>query len=355
MGFSFLALIFDVWDARQCRGSQTRRRLDMWVHTHRSFRILPLILAFTVGLALTPPKMWAQAHDFAVIDVWAEPDPLDCPSTVSVTLLILGDLDWQFVSGAVSVDFKYQKDGGTWQPVGSLEVTRAPSDVAFAKWQSWPASFLSHPTNGVEFMPLGAGNYRFSADVIYPPGTPPEPGGYQRTDHLESDTYSTDGCAPSVGQIGSDCILVQSTTPDGRAFCLEDLPKLIAVGEEIRDLLCDGRLPEAPQPPECRGGIAPICQLVPCPVLFTRPLEILFDDRLNSLNLSIVNQDGKRVAVAERLRIPIREGERLFTKRLTFQPSRDQTYYLAFWPGTGTRRGVILPFDVRVRESRRGE
>jgi hypothetical protein len=294
-----------------------------------------------IGLTLGTANARAQDHDIHVSGVWAEPEPLECPSTVYVRLYFAGERDHIVESGDIVVTFEYELNGtGQWTPFGDLPVLRAESDISFSQGAYWPDDFDSDPNNGVSFEPQAPGEYRFRATADYTSGLQD---GYPNDNTRLSNSYTAPaGC-------GLDFVPIECYEwAKGTILCLN--PGMIEEAARIvREWECD-RYPELPG---CGGAVVDICKYVPCPLPPEEVIEVFFDDRYNGLNVAIVTERGRKVAEVERLRTPVREGGKLYTQRLQFPVTRGEGYYIAIWPGESTRLNVPLPLNMSVRRMRR--
>ena len=292
---------------------------------------------------------WAIDYDLKTSGVWATPNPLQCPSRINAQLLILGEKDHEIECGDVKIDVEFQMDGGAWNPVGDIAVCRQESDTPFLRFKVWPNDFDSNPNNSVEFRPTRTATYRFRATSSY-------------SRDQDSSNNARTSSSYSAGQIcvPQGCWLTSS----GLVICpLPDPLKEIkeAFDDRIRQV-CKKYPKLCPRPPfevdPCEryprlcpvfgGGSDPFCGNFPelCP--WFGVVEVLFDDRVNGLKLAISTKSGKLVAKMQKLRRPIKDGKGVYTQRLRFLKSKDETYYLTFWPGNRTKFNKNLPFPVRA-------
>lgn len=298
------------------------------------------LLSLTVASALVCTDAWAQDYDLTVVGVWAEVNGvpigsplapgltgLQCPSEVCVQILVLGNKDYEIANGDVTIEILYQFNGGTWTLLGEIDVVRSEFDPPFWRGDRWPMDFVSQPNNCIEFGPTAIGEYRFQASLVY--SLDEDSSNNTRI----SPTYSVDSVCPREG-----CYLL----PNGRIFCPQEL-------WEIDKRLLDPRMCEL-FPQLCPRD--PFCERFPeiCP--YVGEVEVLFDNRINQLNLVISTKQGRLVTRMEELRSPIRIGRDTYNHSLRFFKMPTEQYYVTYWPSEKTRLNEELPFPIHVRRAR---
>lgn len=99
--------------------------------------------------------------------------------------------------------------------------------------------------------------------------------------------------------------------------------------------------------PECGGACEPLGEFAS-----DAEWELLFSDRENGMNVGVFTSFGHAVGKLEMLSKPLEGKGHNYNKRLRFRPVRGERYFLAYWPGDRTKRGVMLPFDLQARPVR---
>ena len=139
----------------------------MHVSSYAIRRTAWAVIILVAALFLGAQQSQAQDYRLEIWTVWADQNPLECPSRVSAMVLALGDKDYEIQSSEATIRFWYQKDGGQWNRIEDLPIEWEPSDGGLYK-NVWPRDFPSAPTNSVEFRHIGPGSYRFKAETVYP-------------------------------------------------------------------------------------------------------------------------------------------------------------------------------------------
>ena len=302
------------------------------------------------------PRAWAQVldHDLKVSGVWAEPDPLSCPSRVCAKILAKGYDDDAVESGQVEISFQYQHVGSPkWVAIGAILVTWDEWENGLAQNQFWPSEYYSDGNgNCVEFEPA-PGSYRFRATVAYLSTAGFTDGDPSNNRREGASVYSTGlSCfrlePPSVG-----CGLLGKDRRGWRVWC-GDRPRIPP------ELICQ-KIPDLCEPigcdlfPEFCGAFRiDLCKFDP---LCGDPglVEVLFDASDNGLDVLVADRSGDIVARMETLRRPITVEGVTFGQRLRFHRSPGESYSLTVRPGKETGRNRTLPFPLLVRFAESGK
>lgn len=304
-----------------------------------------------VILFITNP-VFAIDHDLRVSGILASPNPLECPSEILAQLLVKGTEDDSIENGDVKITVSSQLNGGSWQNVGNILVTRNELDIPFRKDAVWPNDFDSQPNNSIQFRPTMQGTYRFKAQLKYSLDQ------NSSNDVRESSAYAVNAVCwvPPI----SPCTLGWDIgSRIGKIYCpgrqpppdvCKKYPQLCPFNDICKKYpklcpwpdICE-KIPEL-----CPTHSTPFCQLHPelCP--YIGKIEVLFNDQFQSLGLSILDESNRVVSSVEKLKKPIRDGKRVYTKRMIFFKEADQRYNFRVLPGGVTTEGKKFPGYYKV-------
>jgi len=305
-----------------------------------------LLVLATVAFPLAMGTLSArgQDHDVVTFGTWATPQPLTCESRVCARLYSAGQDNYQIQSGQCSIHFSYQWNGGAWTPVGDLPVVWDPWGDGLAWGEFWPSDASEEGSNNcVEFSAPKAGDYRFQAET-----TCLGISDVNTADNIgQSATYSAaQSCISAVAKDPCQLFKGRFEGREGWRLICDDI---VQIGEAVCDKypgLCVNRCDLDPL--SCGGGVD-LCSLSPL-CHDAGPIEVLFDDRMNGLNLAVINLAGTVIAKGDTLRKPVVRDDVAYNQRIRLKVAPDETYYLAFWPGKGTKLHTNLPFPVLVQE-----
>lgn len=314
--------------------------------------VLGILWLVSVFFLLMANPIYAYEHDLRVSGILASPNPLECPSEISTQLLVKGTDDDTIENGDVQIAISSQLNGGSWQNVGEILVTRNELDIPFRKDAVWPNDFTSQPNNSIQFRPMMQGTYRFKGQVKYSLDQ------NSSNDFRESSSYSVNSVCwvpPTIpctlgwdmrSRIGKIYCPGRQPPPD---LC-KKYPQLCPFNDICKRFpkLCPSydiceKIPEL-----CPTLSTPFCQLHPelCP--YIGDIEVLFNDQFQSLGLSMLDENNRVVSSVEKLKKPIRDGNRLYTKRMTFFKEAAHRYNFRVLPGGVTTEGKKLPGYFKI-------
>lgn len=290
--------------------------------TLQKFIYFGVFLIFGFLFMLFPNNALAVEHDLRLSGISVE-SLEGCRYLISVQIFVIGTNDYEIESGDVTIQISYQKNEGAWTSSGYIVVTRDEMDFPFRQWAVWPIDFDSEPNNTTIFDPPCNGEYRFKATIIY--GLDQNPGNNER----ESSSVSVT-CAGECG----------SRRYDDYHLIIDDLLIAVVGGDIIKDLcikyprLCPWR---------------PLHDFLPPLPPFEGEVEILFDNRINHLDLAVITKSGIIISKMEQLKKPIIVGGTKYNQRLKFSKSKDMVYHLMYWPTKEITVTGKLPFPILVR------
>jgi hypothetical protein len=304
---------------------------------------LSLSLGLALGFMMSVTPASGDEYDIVVRGVWAKPVPLTCSSSVCVRLLSVGDDDYKLQSGQCSVHFDYRSGEGDWISLGDVPVIWEAWEDGLVQNHFWPEDNVQSSTkNCLPLSPKSAGDYRFRAEVKCQGIADASPA----DNVLESISYSS---AESCGLVVVPPCRVLSDGSRFNVICGEwPPPDPCRIHPDIpgvcgRPMYCD-------LAPELCGPI-PFCKFSPM-CGDPGPLEVLFDTRVNHLDVSIINRAGRVVEKTERLTTPITVGGGAYDQRIRFTVVAGESYGVTLMPGKGTKPNIALPFLILVRKDR---
>lgn len=312
------------------------------------------VIILVAALFLGAQQSQAQDYHFEIWTVWADQNPLACPSRVSALVLALGDKDYEIQSGEAKIRFWYQKDGGQWnQMMEELPIEWEPNEGGLYKGSNrkvWPTDFPSAPTNSVEFRHKGQGSYRFKAETVYPSYI---------TNGVASSQESGDYQAAGICERPPPCVFSTTTTSGNfRVLCFNfDIKAHLAILRKL-DLHCK----LFPESPLCGGGgwgggIDP-CKFglqCPEPLVNPFPIEVLFDNRINKFNLAVIDTNGTIVAEMKQLTRPMKVSDSTYNQRLQYIARPGEEYRIIYWSSGKIKTGEQMPFPLLIRPMKPGK
>lgn len=330
-------------------------------------RLIPkrfsVLLLMSAALTMGIQEGWAQDHHLFVSDVWATPDPLVCPSTVSATVAAVGEKDYLLNSGDAAIRVSYQLNGGAWTEIGEIPITWSGGDGVLVKWKEWPLNFPSQPDNTIEFRPTTPGTYRFKAETVYPPTITGMPSERFSKEYTVSDTCPVPPCTLLPVKFGGGGATWRVLCPGDWNICdnfpglcpidvCKRFPRLCPDPCKLDPRLCREPCKLIPGFPGCGGGVIDPCQFglsCPDPPFDPFPVDVLFDNRVNKFNLAVIDSKGEIVAETEQLTRPMKIGSATYNQRLRYTAAPGEKYLIIYWPGKGTKRDEGLPFPLLIR------